>query len=173
MTKKSISIIAAISLCLAAAQSIAAAENSTHIKAANKDRSIKVSADITAPSGFEGPVTSVAGDSIYYENTGTGEWASFTCITYMSAEEMEKAYDEDNGDAIIAEQTHSVGSPEEIVVDSVTGSKRSVVTKNPVTGEDEAVTVGIIPQKGGCLMVKSSAQDSLYEDILSCIHFSD
>ena len=169
MTRKKIIKAMVLSLCLAALHTATASAATTHIKAANKDRSIKVEAEIKTPEGYEGPVTSLAEDSTYFENVETGKWASFTCITYMSASDMEKAYDENNGDAIIAEKTHSVRAPAGIELNGVSGSKRVVETQNPSTDKTETTIVGIIPQGDGCLVIKSSVADSEYESILSCV----
>ena len=173
MTKKNITKAIVLSLCLAALQTATAAAATTHIKAANKDRSIKVEADIKTPNGYEGPVTSLAEDSTYFEDVETGKWAAFTCVTYMSAAEMEKAYDENNGDAIIAETTHSVGEPSAATLNGVLGSKRVVEAKNPSTDETETTIVGIFPQGEGCLVIKSSAPEDDFESILACVEKSD
>lgn len=169
MTKLKVFAITMVSLCLAAASAAAASEAQTHIKASNKDNSIVVTADIETPAGYEGPVTSIGEDTTYFEDVETGKWASFTCITYMSAEEMEKAYDEENGDNIIPETTHSVKEASEAALNGTKGSKRSVETLNPVTNKMEHTIVGIFPKGDGCLVVKTSAPDAEYEQILACV----
>lgn len=169
MKKKSIALIIGLLFCTAIPAKMPASEKSTHIKGVNKILGIKVEAEVTAPDGMKGPVSSIAGDSIYYENVQTGEWASYTCVTYMSAEEMEKSYDKNNGDDFIVEKNHSAGTPSEIEVGGVTGSKRSVEKENTVTMETEHTIVGILPQGKGCLVIKSSVDESSYESILTCL----
>lgn len=169
MKKKTSITILSLMLSAAAPAGALAAGKSTHIKSENRNFNIRVEAEVKTPSGMEGPVTSLAGDSIYFENTSTGEWASYNCVTYMSAEEMEQAYDENNGDDYIVEEKHYVGSSSDITVDGITGTKRKVNTVNPVTRKTEQSIVSILPQEAGCIVVKSSVGEDEYEDILSCI----